>query len=57
MQSSFNGFECPFNAFERRFNDFECRFNDFEWKMIRMRKQFHCVRIICAYGMKDKFSK
>lgn len=26
-------------------------------KMIRMRKQFHCVRIICAYGMKDKFSK
>ena len=26
-------------------------------EMIRMRKQIHCVRIICAYGMKDKFSK
>ena len=26
-------------------------------EMIKMRKQIHCVRIICAYGMKDKFSK
>ena len=26
-------------------------------EVIRMRKQIHCVRIICAYGMKDKFSK
>lgn len=26
-------------------------------EIIRMRKQIHCVRIICAYGMKDKFSK
>lgn len=44
---SLNGGSTPLNVGSTSLNE----------EIIRMRKQIHCVRIICAYGMKDKFSK